>query len=135
MTGVQDVLERKESELVQVLQRLEGLAVEKSAVSDEIQLAAERDLAIRSIDHESGLLRECKAHCTGFTGASLENLRNANRRRAAGPRTARCVQRRESTDRAPAERIRTWQRSFTQCGVTSGSMPDYRSRGERWMRQ
>ena len=50
--------ERKEAELVQVLRKRDGIAIEKSADQmDEIQSATERDMAIRNVDRESSLLR------------------------------------------------------------------------------
>ena len=59
MTGFQKILERKEAELVQVLRKRDGIAIEKSADQmDEIQYASERDLAIRNVDRESTLLRQ-----------------------------------------------------------------------------
>ena len=58
----QEILERKEAELVRVLQTWDGIAIEKSAdAMDEIQYASERDLAIRNVDRESTLLRQVKA--------------------------------------------------------------------------
>ena len=62
MDGFQEILERKEAELVRVLRKRDGIAIEKSADQmDEIQYASERDLAIRNVDRESTLLREVKA--------------------------------------------------------------------------
>jgi DnaK suppressor protein len=57
----QEILERKEAELVRLL-RTDDIVIEKSADQmDEIQYASERDLAIRNVDRESTLLREVKA--------------------------------------------------------------------------
>jgi DnaK suppressor protein len=59
VNGFQEVLERKESELAQVLRKRDGIAIEKSLDQmDEIQYATERDLAIRNVDRESSLLRD-----------------------------------------------------------------------------
>ena len=59
VNGFQAVLERKESELAHVVRKRDGIAIEKSADQmDEIQLATERDLAVRNVDRESGLLRD-----------------------------------------------------------------------------
>jgi len=54
MDLAKEVLERKESELVHVLRKRDGIEIEKSADQmDEIQYASERDLAIRNVDRES----------------------------------------------------------------------------------
>jgi len=56
------MLEQKEAELVHILRKRDGIAIEKSADEmDEIQYACERDLAIRNVDRETTLLREVKA--------------------------------------------------------------------------
>jgi hypothetical protein len=56
MGGVQEILERREAELVQVLRKQDGIAIEKSADQmDGIQYASDRDLAIRNADCESTL--------------------------------------------------------------------------------
>jgi DnaK suppressor protein len=54
-------LEARQSELAKVLRNREGIAIEKSADAlDEVQHAAERELAIRNLDRESHLLRNVK---------------------------------------------------------------------------
>jgi DnaK suppressor protein len=55
-------LEARQSELAKVLRNREGIAIEKSADAlDEVQHAAERELAIRNLDRDSHLLRNVKA--------------------------------------------------------------------------
>ena len=62
MSVFQEILERRAAELVQVLRKRDGIAIEKSADQmDEIQYASERDLAMRNVDRESSLLRQVKA--------------------------------------------------------------------------
>jgi DnaK suppressor protein len=62
MNGFQAILELRKAELVQVLRRPDGIAIEKSADQmDEIQYASERDLAILNVDRESTMLRDVKA--------------------------------------------------------------------------
>ena len=57
-----EVLETKQAELTQVLRNREGIAIEKSPDAlDEVQNAAERELAIRNLDRESNLLRNVRA--------------------------------------------------------------------------
>lgn len=56
------VLKGKQSALQEILRRREGIAVERSAdPSDEAQLAHDRDLAIRSLDRESGLQSDIRS--------------------------------------------------------------------------
>lgn len=57
-----EALETKQAELAQVLRNREGIAIEKSPDAlDEVQNAAERELAIRNLDRESNLLRNVRA--------------------------------------------------------------------------
>ncbi len=57
-----EALEAKQAELAQVLRNREGIAIEKSPDAlDEVQNAAERELAIRNLDRESNLLRNVRA--------------------------------------------------------------------------
>src|ERR1700682_1466663 len=61
-SGFQEILERKKTELDQLLRKRDDIAIEKGADQmDEIQYASERDLAIRNVDRESSLLRAVKA--------------------------------------------------------------------------
>src|SRR5512135_3848497 len=56
------VLEARQSELAKVLRNREGIVIEKSPDAlDEVQHAAERELAIRNLDRESQLLRNVRA--------------------------------------------------------------------------
>jgi DnaK suppressor protein len=55
-------LEAKLAELSLVVRNREGIAIEKSPDAlDEVQYAAERELAIRNLDRESQLLRNVRA--------------------------------------------------------------------------
>jgi len=57
-----EVLEAKLAELSEVVRNREGIAIEKSPDAlDEVQHAAERELAIRNLDRESNLLRNVRA--------------------------------------------------------------------------
>jgi DnaK suppressor protein len=105
LNGFQEVLERKEAELVQVLRKRDGIAIEKSADQmDEIQLATERDLAIRNVDRESSLLRDVqdalhRIHDGSF-GACVECESAINPKRlAAVPWAARCIQCQDAAER------------------------------------
>ena len=56
------ILETKRKELAVVLRNRDGIAIEKSPDAlDEVQHAAERELAIRNLDRESNLLRNVRA--------------------------------------------------------------------------
>jgi len=55
------LLETKQAELAGGLRNREGIAIEKTADAlDEVQLAGERELAIRNLDRESNLLRNVR---------------------------------------------------------------------------
>jgi DnaK suppressor protein len=101
----QDALERKESELTRLLRNRDGIVIEKSADQmDEIQFATERDLAIRNVDRDSGLLRDVKdalrrIHDGNF-GACIEcESAISPKRLAAVPWAGRCIQCQDTTDR------------------------------------
>jgi len=56
------VLEAKQAELSVGLRNREDIAIEKTPDAlDEVQLAGERELAIRNLDRESNLLRSVKS--------------------------------------------------------------------------
>lgn len=102
---VQEILDRKMADLVHVLRKRDGIAIEKSADQmDEIQYASERDLAIRNVDRESILLRQVKAalqriHDGGF-GICIEcESAISPKRLAAVPWASRCIQCQEAADR------------------------------------
>jgi len=103
--GFQEILERKETELTQVLRKRDGIAIEKSPDQmDEIQYATERDLAIRNVDRESNLLRDVKDALRrihdGSFGPCVDCESAINLKRlAAVPWAARCIQCQEAADR------------------------------------
>jgi DnaK suppressor protein len=103
--GFQEILERQQTELVQVLRKRDGIAIEKSADQmDEIQYATERDLAIRNVDRESNLLRDVKDALRrildGSFGECVECESAINPKRlAAVPWAARCIQCQEAADK------------------------------------
>ena len=105
MGGFQEILERKEAELVQVLRKRDHIAIEKSADQmDEIQYASERDLAIRNVDRESTLLRQQRAALQrihdGSFGTCIEcESAISPKRLAAVPWAARCIQCQDAADR------------------------------------
>lgn len=55
-------LEAKQAELARGLGKRDEIAIEKTADAlDEVQFATERELAIRNLDRESGMLRAVRA--------------------------------------------------------------------------
>ena len=108
--GVKEILERKEAELVRALRKRDGIAIEKSADQmDGIQYATERDLAIRSVDRESTLLRDVKAALrrihNGSFGTCMEcESAISPKRLAAVPWAQRCIQCQDAFDRDGQER-------------------------------
>ena len=105
MYGFQEVLERKEAELVQVWRKRDDIAIEKSADQmDEIQYATERDLAIRNVDRESNLLRQVKAALRRIHDGSFGTCIDCEsaispKRLAAVPWASRCIQCQDAADR------------------------------------
>ena len=109
ISGIQEILERKQAELMGGLRNRDGIAIEKSADQmDEIQYATERDLAIRNVDRESTLLRQVKAALrrihNGTFGmcADCEETISAKRLTAV-PWATRCIQCQETADREGEE--------------------------------
>jgi DnaK suppressor protein len=102
---VREILERKEAELVQLLRNRDGIAIEKSADQmDEIQYASERDLAIRNVDRESGLLHQVRdalrrLHDGGFASCIECESAISPKRLAAVPWASRCIDCQEAADR------------------------------------
>lgn len=99
------VLETKLAELSQAVRDREGIAIEKSPDAlDEVQHAAERELAIRNLDRESHLLRNVRAALRrldeGAYGVCLHCEEDINPKRLnAVPWTPFCISCQELADR------------------------------------
>jgi DnaK suppressor protein len=112
-SGFQEFLEQKQAELVHVLRTRDGIAIEKSAdPMDEIQYATERDLAIRSADLESNLLRDVQAALRrirdGAFGTCVECVAVISPKRlAALPWALRCIKCQDAADGDRQERTET----------------------------
>jgi DnaK suppressor protein len=110
MGGFQEILQRKEAELVRVLGTRDDIVIEKSADQiDEIQYASERDLAIRNVDRESTLLRDVKAALRRIHDGSFGTCIDCEwaispKRLAAVPWASRCIACQEAADRNWQER-------------------------------
>ena len=69
------MLEAKQAELSAGLRNREDIAIEKTPdAMDEVQLAGERELAIRNLDRESNLLRNVKRRAGAHRGRQLRCL-------------------------------------------------------------
>src|ERR1035438_9228133 len=99
------VLEAKQAELSIGLLNREDIAIEKSADAlDEVQLAGERELAIRNLDRESNLLRQVRAAlgriADGSYGVCLHCEEEISPKRLnAVPQTPYCIKCQEAADR------------------------------------
>jgi DnaK suppressor protein len=105
LSKIRDVLEAKQAELARLVRNRDGIAIEKSPDAlDEVQLATERELAIRSLDRDSGLLRNIRAALRriedGGFGVCLHCEEDISPKRvAAVPWTPFCLQCQELADR------------------------------------
>ena len=111
MDGFQELLDRKAAELTRVLQKRDGIAIEKSADQmDEIQYASERDLAIRNADRDSAMLRHVKAALARIHDGSFGICMDCEspispKRLAAVPWAPRCIQCQDAADRDAREGV------------------------------
>ena len=102
------VLEAKKAEIDASLRNRDEIAIEKTADAiDEVQLAGERELAIRNLDRESNLLRNVRAALRrideGSFGICIDCEEEINLKRlAAVPWAARCIACQERADREGA---------------------------------
>src|ERR1700761_3723024 len=100
-----ETLEAKQAELEQFVRNREGIAIEKSPDAlDEVQHAAERELAIRNLDRESQLLRNVRAALRriedGSFGICLHCEEEISPKRLnAVPWAPFCIQCQEQADR------------------------------------
>ncbi|MBM3811566.1 MAG: TraR/DksA family transcriptional regulator [Acidimicrobiia bacterium] len=105
MNKFKQILETKQAELARVLRNREAIAIEKSPDAlDEVQHAAERELAIRNLDRESGLLRQVKLALHRFQDGSYGVCQHCEedinpKRLAAVPWAQYCIQCQEMADR------------------------------------
>src|SRR5438309_10131069 len=99
------ILEAKQADLEDVIRNREAITIEKSPDAlDEVQHAAERELAIRNLDRESQLLRNVRAALRrideGAYGVCLHCEEDISPKRLnAVPWTPLCIQCQEIADR------------------------------------
>jgi DnaK suppressor protein len=99
------MLEAKQAELSAGLRNREDIAIEKTPDAiDEVQLAGERELAIRNLDRESNLLRNVKGAllrvADGSYGVCMHCEEDIKTKRLdAVPWTKYCIKCQEAADR------------------------------------
>src|SRR5438067_13807615 len=99
------ILETKRDELARGLRNREDIAIEKTPDAlDEVQLAGERELAIRNLDRESNLLRNVRLALAriddGSYGVCLHCDEDIKTKRLdAVPWTKYCITCQEAADR------------------------------------
>lgn len=103
------ILDGRQVELGRLLRNREGITIEKNADAlDEVQQATERELAIRNLDRESGLLRQVKGALArledGSYGVCVHCEEEINPKRlAAVPWAQFCIQCQELADTRKAD--------------------------------
>jgi DnaK suppressor protein len=112
-----NVLDAKQAELIQLVRNRDGIAIEKSPDAlDEVQYATERELAMRSLDRDSDLLRSVRGARyrieEGSFGVCLHCEEDISPKRlAAVPWAAFCIQCQEIADsshRDGADNLDKW---------------------------
>lgn len=104
-----EILKARQTELSQVLRNREGIVIEKSPDAlDEVQHAAERELAIRNLDRESNLMRHVRGALRRMEEGHYGTCSHCDqeispKRLAAVPWTALCIQCQEAADRNEEE--------------------------------
>ncbi len=105
------LLETKQAELAGGLRNREGIAIEKTADAlDEVQLAGERELAIRNLDRESNMLRNVRGALSRIADGSYGICMHCEedispKRLNAVPWTAYCIKCQEAADRREFETV------------------------------
>src|ERR1700729_282694 len=100
------ILEAKQAELEAFVRNREGIAIEKSPDAlDEVQHAAERELAIRNLDRDSNLLRNVRSALRRINNGTFGTCMHCEeeispKRLAAVPWAAYCIQCQEQADRS-----------------------------------
>ena len=99
------ILETKRDELARGLRNREDIAIEKTPDAlDEVQLAGERELAIRNLDRESNLLRNVRLALARMADGSYGTCLHCEeeikpKRLDAVPWTPYCIRCQEASDR------------------------------------
>jgi DnaK suppressor protein len=115
INSIMTALKAKEADALRILQSRDAIIIEKSADElDEIEGAVAREIAIRNLDRESGLLREIRSAlrridaCT--FGMCLHCEEEISRRRLEAVPWARlCLQCQEAADQGDYRVLETEQ--------------------------
>ncbi len=107
------ILEARQAELGGALRNREDIVIEKTPDAlDEVQLAGERELAIRNLDRESNLLRQVRGALARLADGSFGTCMHCDeeismKRLDAVPQTAFCIKCQEAADRHEFEEQET----------------------------
>lgn len=99
------ILDAKQQELARGLRNRDDIAIEKTPDAlDEVQLAGERELAIRNLDRESNLLRQVRMALARIADGSYGTCLHCDeeikpKRLDAVPWTRYCIRCQEAADR------------------------------------
>jgi DnaK suppressor protein len=99
------ILEAKQAELSNAVRNRDDIAIEKTPDAiDEVQLAGERELAIRNLDRESNLLRQVRSALARINDGSYGTCLHCEeeispKRLNAVPQTPYCIKCQEAADR------------------------------------
>ena len=99
------ILEAKQQDLARGLRNRDDIAIEKTPDAlDEVQLAGERELAIRNLDRESNLLRQVRLALARMADGSYGTCLHCDeeikpKRLDAVPWTRYCIRCQEAADR------------------------------------
>jgi DnaK suppressor protein len=99
------ILEAKQAELSQAMRNRDEIAIEKTPDAlDEVQLAGERELAIRNLDREASLLRNVRSALSRIADGSYGTCLHCEedikpKRLDAVPWTKYCIRCQEAVDR------------------------------------
>jgi DnaK suppressor protein len=109
LSKYRDALVAEQEALVHMVQNRDAIAIEKSPDAfDEVQYAAEREMAIRNLDRESNLLRNVRSGLRriedGSFGVCLHCEEDISPKRlAAVPWASFCIHCQEIVDRSQSE--------------------------------
>ena len=109
LTKFRNTLETKQAELTGALRNRDEIVIEKAPDAlDEVQLAGERELAIRNLDRDSNMLRQIRRALAriedGSYGVCLHCDEDISPKRiAAVPWAAYCIKCQEQVDRHEIE--------------------------------
>jgi DnaK suppressor protein len=105
MNKFKKILEDRRDELERIVRNRDAITIEKSADAlDEVQHAAERELAIRNLDRESNLLRNVRSALRRIDDGSFGICMHCEeeispKRLAAVPWAPFCIQCQEQADK------------------------------------